>query len=83
MDCTDFKREFLGRIAQQNVPAESAIAIRTRHRDCLRRALEACEQARHSFDQGIAPEYIAVDLRAGLDAVGEIIGTVRRVGRYS
>src|SRR5438477_8450755 len=34
-----------GRIRQQNLRPESAIAINTRHRDSLRRALESCDRA--------------------------------------
>src|SRR5215468_1648711 len=35
------QKEILARIRQQNLRPESAIAINTRHRDCLRRALES------------------------------------------
>jgi tRNA modification GTPase len=68
--------EILARIAKQNLRAQSAVAINTRHRDCLRRALEACERGRATLNQEISPEYLAVDLHAALDAVGEVIGSV-------
>jgi tRNA modification GTPase len=64
----------LARISQNHLRAESALAINTRHRDCLRRVLDSCELARATMKAGIAPEYMAVDLRAALHAVGEITG---------
>ena len=68
--------EILSRIRQQNLRPESAVAINTRHRDCLRRALESCDRARSALGQGISQEYVAVDLDQGLRAVGEVIGVV-------
>ncbi len=64
----------LARIAQDHIRPENAIAINTRHRDCLRRALDSCELARTTMNEGLAPEYMAVDLRAALRAVNEITG---------
>jgi tRNA modification GTPase len=68
--------EILARIRQQNLRPESAVAINTRHRDCLRRALESCDRARSALSQGLSQEYVAVDLDQGLRAVGEVIGVV-------
>jgi tRNA modification GTPase len=70
------QKEILSRIRQQNLRPESAVAINTRHRDCLRRALESCDRARSALAQGISQEYVAVDLDQGLRAVGEVIGVV-------
>ena len=72
----DLENEILSRISKQNLRAENALAINTRHRDCLRRALEACDRARKSFDETFSPEYLSVDLNEALGAVGEVIGTV-------
>ena len=55
---------------------ESTVAINTRHRDCLRHALEACDRGRETMKSGLAAEYIAVDLNDALHAVGEVIGAV-------
>jgi len=68
------QKEILTRVRQQNLRPESAIAINTRHRDCLRRALESCDLARAALGQGVSPEYVAVDLDNALRAVGEVIG---------
>jgi tRNA modification GTPase len=70
------KEEILTRIRQQNLRPESAIAINTRHRDCLRRASESCDRARMALGEGLSGEYVAVDLDQALRAVGEVIGVV-------
>lgn len=64
----------LARIGEQRVRPESAVAINTRHRDCLRRALEACDRAAATLAADYSPEYAALDLRAALDAVTDVIG---------
>ncbi len=70
------EKEILARITQQNLRPESTVAINTRHRDCLRRALEACDRARAAMGRALSPEYVAVDLNEALRAVGEVIGAV-------
>jgi tRNA modification GTPase len=47
-----------------------------RHRDCLRRALEACDRARNTFQDTSSPELLSVDLNEALTAVGEVVGVV-------
>ncbi|MEY2557208.1 MAG: tRNA modification GTPase [Verrucomicrobiota bacterium] len=64
----------VARISRHHLRPESALAINARHRDCLRRALESWELASATMNNGLAPEYVAVDLRAALRAVGEITG---------
>ena len=70
------QKEILTRVRQQNLRPESAVAINSRHRDCLRRALESCDLARTAMGQGMSPEYVAVDLDEALRAIGEVIGVV-------
>jgi len=70
----NLQTEILARIRQQNLRPESAVAINTRHRDCLRRALESCDRARAALREGLSPEYVAVDLDQALRALGEVIG---------
>jgi tRNA modification GTPase len=70
------EKEILARITDQNLRPESTVAINTRHRDCLRRALEACDRARAALGKALSPEYVAVDLNEALRAVGEVIGAV-------
>ncbi|MEY2555054.1 MAG: tRNA modification GTPase [Verrucomicrobiota bacterium] len=68
--------EILSRIGKQNLRPENALAINLRHRDCLRRAIQACDRARKTMDDTQSPEYIALDLNEALGAVGEVVGTV-------
>jgi tRNA modification GTPase len=70
------EQEIIGRITKENLRPESAVAINTRHRDCLRRALEACGRARDTMSNGLSPEYVAVDLKDAMNAIGEVLGAV-------
>src|SRR5207237_6778113 len=72
----ELQSEILARIRQQNLRPESAVAINTRHRDCLRRALESCDRARAAMGEGLSQEYIAVDMDKCLRSLGEVIGIV-------
>ncbi|MGI8819745.1 MAG: tRNA uridine-5-carboxymethylaminomethyl(34) synthesis GTPase MnmE [Chthoniobacterales bacterium] len=66
--------EILDRLGESHLRAESAVAINARHRDCLRRALEACDLAAATLRQDDSPECAAVDLHTALSAVVEVIG---------
>ncbi|MGH8163908.1 MAG: tRNA uridine-5-carboxymethylaminomethyl(34) synthesis GTPase MnmE, partial [Rhodanobacteraceae bacterium] len=68
------EEEIFSKVSAQRWDVESAVAINARHRDCLRRALEALDIARSALTDQLAPEFIAVDLRGALQAVGEVIG---------
>src|SRR6184192_595910 len=72
----ELQKEILTLIRQQNLRPESIVAINTRHRVCLRRALESCDLSRAALCQGVSSEYVAVDLDKALRAVGEVIGVV-------
>lgn len=62
------------KIFQKHLRVESRVAINARHRDCLRRALSSCDLAAGTMEAAFAPEYVALDLRAGLRALDEITG---------
>ena len=64
----------LEKISQKHLRPESGLAINTRHRDCLRRALVSCDLAAGTMERALAPEYVTVDLRAALVALDEITG---------
>lgn len=72
----ELQKEILARITKQNLKPESPVAINTRHRDCLRRALESCDRATTAQAEGVSPEYAAIHLNEALGAVGEVIGVV-------
>ena len=68
--------EIVARIGKHNLRPENTVAINLRHRDCLRRALDACDRARRGMAERLSAEYLTVDLKEALDAVGEVIGGV-------
>jgi len=72
----ELQNAVLARVGKENLRAENSISINLRHRDCLRRALEACDRARQGMKNKTSPEYLAVDLNEALRAVGEVIGAV-------
>ena len=72
---SNLESEILSRIGKQNLRPENPLAINLRHRDCLRRALEACDRARKITADTSSPEYIALDLNEALRAVGEVVGS--------
>ena len=51
-----------------------SVAINTRHFDCLQRARLLTTTAQVALDDGLSPEFVAEELRAALDAVGEVVG---------
>lgn len=55
---------------------EHAVAINTRHRDCLRRADASLVAADSLLVTGRPPELAALELREALEALGEIAGKV-------
>ncbi|MCB1230258.1 MAG: tRNA uridine-5-carboxymethylaminomethyl(34) synthesis GTPase MnmE [Verrucomicrobiae bacterium] len=50
------------------------VAINARHKRCLNRASEDLGNARHRLASGESPEFVALDLRSALDAIGEVVG---------
>jgi tRNA modification GTPase len=68
----DLENEILNRIAGENLRPESMLAINARHRDCLGRALQAIDRGAKSD----AVEFLAIELRDALRAVGEVVGEV-------
>jgi tRNA modification GTPase len=73
---SELQKEILARITKQNLKPESPLAINTRHRDCLRRALESIDRATKAHAEGLSSEYAAIHLNEALRAVGEVIGAV-------
>ena len=53
-----------------------SVAINTRHEAALQTALRFADAAREAFTGGLSPEFVAGELRAALNAVGEILGRV-------
>ena len=53
-----------------------SVAINARHEAALQTALRFADAAREAFTGGLSPEFVAEELRAALNAVGEILGRV-------
>ena len=54
--------------------AETRLAINARHRACLAHARESLAAGREALAEGLSPEYVAVDLRAAMQHIGDIAG---------
>ena len=50
------------------------VAINARHQSCLRSASGFLNAARDAMERSVSPEFVSIELRAALDAVGEIVG---------
>jgi len=61
---------------------EQAFVTNARHRDLLMNAAQALRRAEDGARKGAADEYLLVDLRDGLDRLGEITGAVDVEGIY-
>jgi len=53
-----------------------AIAINARHQACLKTAEQHAQAAEAAFVDGLSAEFIALELRSALDAVGDVVGRV-------
>ena len=59
-----------------NAPADGVVITNERHFEAIQRTRESLQLGLQSLGKGESPEFIAVDLRAALDRLGEITGTV-------
>jgi len=75
-----FKDLLLGTALQGATPSidEEALLNKVRHEEAVRRAELSLNEALVSWQAGRGPEFLAVDLRAALDAFGEVVGEVPR-----
>jgi tRNA modification GTPase len=55
---------------------DDVMITRLRHRVALERAGAALKETLISIDEGLEPEFVAVDLREAADALGEIVGVI-------
>jgi tRNA modification GTPase len=55
-------------------PGETAMVTALRHRTGLVKAIEALHRSLESIQGRLSPEFVALDLRGALDALGDIIG---------
>ncbi len=60
----------------QNAETDTLAAINTRHHYALQQAKESLEAVRIGLQEKLSPEFIDVDLREALDALGAITGRI-------
>lgn len=53
---------------------QELIAVNARHRECLARAADGLDRALATLAAGESPEFVALDLRIALGALGEVVG---------
>ncbi|MFQ5863743.1 MAG: tRNA uridine-5-carboxymethylaminomethyl(34) synthesis GTPase MnmE [bacterium] len=63
-------------LGNQGFSQDEAILTNVRHKQALNLALTSLEAALNSFVHGLSSEFVALDLRAALDHLGEVIGVV-------
>jgi tRNA modification GTPase len=54
--------------------ADVRVAINARHQACLQSAKELLVAGARSLQDGKSPEFVSIELRGALDAVGEVVG---------
>lgn len=54
--------------------ASTALVTNLRHLDALRRASQAVESARESYQTGLAEDFVTIDLHSAVESLGEITG---------
>lgn len=66
----------LDKLNAQNWEAESTIVTSARHYHALQRADEALDKVLEGIEQQVSGEFLALDIRTALDALGEITGEI-------
>ena len=71
----DLNQAIWDRVMGQKVKlADVRVAINARHQACLQSAKQLLVAGGQSLQEDKSPEFIAIELRGALDAVGEVIG---------
>ncbi len=76
-DGIDFLKKGLCKVVLKETIAESSVVVtNSRHRDALSRSHRSLGLALETLRSGKSGEFVALDLRAGLNALGEITGEI-------
>jgi tRNA modification GTPase len=70
----ELKNEIVRQLLKEGAGAGDDIATNVRHIKAIEKAYSSINSFICGLKKGVSPEYLAVDLRDGLDALGEIIG---------
>jgi len=55
---------------------DEPLVTNVRHKDVLARAIRAIDRAAEGMEEGLGLELVAIDIKEGLDSLGEIVGEV-------
>lgn len=69
-------RAALTRIATEHYQQQGAMLSNARHYEALMRAEEAIERVLQGMDEGLSGEWLSMDLRDALQALGEVSGEI-------
>lgn len=72
----DLNRALIKNLHAENWQEESSIVSNARHYHALQKADEALSEVLNGIRNGISGEFLALDIRSALDALGEISGEV-------
>ncbi len=73
---TDLKQALVGLVVGSNIQSDFAFINKARHSDALRRAKAALKHAENSLREELSSEFVSLDVREALDALGELTGEV-------
>lgn len=75
-DGLDILRQTIGELALGGIErtTEDVLVTNVRHRLALERAAGALDRALERAAEGLTEEYVSEELRAGLDALGQVVG---------
>lgn len=73
----DLLRHKIDAVIWENGPPsrEEVLVTNVRHKEALIEAIEACQALNNGLKTGISPEFLCIDMRGCLNALGNIIGT--------
>lgn len=73
----DLLRDKIDAVIWENGPPsrDEVLVTNVRHKEALLQAIEACQATYNGLKTGISPEFLCIDMRSCLNALGQIIGT--------
>lgn len=66
----------LAQYLQKNVSETGEQLTRTRHKNAVTEAMNALKKARQAYEQKLSLEFVTLDLKASIDALEELIGSI-------
>ena len=52
----------------------TAVVPNVRHKDALKKGLEACRRVKQGLEANVSPDLLAIDIQSTLDHIGDIVG---------